>query len=178
MSEPTAPPATFMAGTTVEFRRSLPDFPANDGWTLKFVLRGPSVLDGTVTPDGADHLVAFAADDTAELDPGIYTWAELATKGGKTLPGDSGRLTVERNLLTALAGEAQSDNERILAALNCRIKGRITADAEAYAIDGVQVSRIAIEKLEQLKGVYESRVASERRGGAPRQPIRTAFTPL
>jgi len=176
MDTPSVPPAQIIAGTTVDFRRTYADFPANDGWALTFSLAGRSTATFTATADGADHVFALPAVETAALLPGVHRWYEQATKGAIVKPGESGTLLIEANPAAALGGELESKNERILALLETRLEGRITEDMDAYAVDGVQVSRIPFDQLRECIADYRALVAAERRGGINRPPLHYAFT--
>jgi len=180
MDELTELPKSFVAGDTVEYRRTFSDFPANDGWTLEAFIRGEKTINATVTTDGADFLVSYSATDTAKLDkPGIHKASERVTKAGKSYTIWSSPVDVSLNLSTAVNGEAQSWNERVLAALKDRYLGRVFEDLEAYGLpDNVTVARIPFDSLPKHIANFDARVAAERRGGAPRPPIHATFTPL
>jgi hypothetical protein len=52
-------------------------------------------------------------------------------------------------------------NERILIAIAARLEGRVTADQEQVQINGTAITRIPIEKLSALRGIYEGKVWRE-----------------
>ena len=159
-------PESFAAGTTVEYTRSLADFPANDGWTLKVYLRGDGTANATVTPSGADYLVEFPAATTAPLAAGPYEWFEEATKSGKVKSAGSGSVIVTPNIAAAGAGDLLSDAEKTLAALRAKRDGRLTADQEMIQVDNMAITRIPFELLEDLITRYQKIVNAQRRGSA------------
>lgn len=159
-------PASFAAGETVEYTRSLSDYPANDGWTLAVHLRGDATANATVTPSGADYGVVFEAAKTAGLPAGRYEWAEIATKVGVVKQAATGSVIVTPNIATAGAGALKSDAEKTLAALQAKRDGRLTADQETIQVDGMAISRIPYDSLEEHIRRYQAIVNAELRGSA------------
>ena len=73
-------PGKIVAGDTLEWRESLPDYPAGDGWTLHVVIyNADASYPITATADGDDHLVQVAASDTAVWSPGRYELTSYVT---------------------------------------------------------------------------------------------------
>lgn len=183
MSVLTEMPERFAAGTTVELLLTSTDYPANDGWTLSLSLAGAGVLTVAGASSGADHAITLTAAQTADLPAGSYRWALDASKAGTVKRFASGRLAVEPNLAAAGAGDLQSTNEKILAAIEAVIASRLgTAtgslpkDIESYAIDGIAVTKIPMEQLERMRTRYAFAVAREKRGGGIGRQHRIAFT--
>jgi len=182
MATETEVPESFAAGTTVKFTITDPDHPADDGWGMNFVLAGAGVLSSTGQATAKSHAFTLAATATAELPAGSYRWALTATKGEEVEEVDDGRLTVKPNLAAAGAGDLQSSNEKLLAAIDAMIAkrmgtgtGSLPQDIEAYSIDGVTVTKVPLEQLQKSRVVYAYAVNRERGGGIGRQH-RIAFT--
>ena len=122
------------------------------------------------------------APTNATLTAGTYYFAEKVEKAGEVLRVGSGRVTVEPNLATALAGDLQSPNERMLKAVNAVIEARlgtstgVPKDVEAYSIDGIAVTKIPLERLMILRTQLSTTVARERRGGGIGRLYRYTFT--
>lgn len=134
-------------------------------WALHYVLR--PVAGGTpitlVATWGADeYRLTRAASDTANDAPGAYSWTAFAINDGTgdraTL--DSGRVHI---LLDPVQenGDLRSAAERILAAIEATIEGRVSKDAESYSIEGRSISRTPIDDLLRLQGIYQRKVAAE-----------------
>src|SRR5712691_12530804 len=95
-------PDTVVAGDTLDFTVSVPDYPATSGWTLKYRLtprfaaptQAAIVL--TATASGVDYSVQASPATTAAWSPGAYTWARWVEKAGarQTL-SESGQLEVK-----------------------------------------------------------------------------------
>lgn len=159
------------AGETVQWTRYVGDYPSTDGWTLKYYFRGASVFDVAGAPDPAGYLMTIAAADTANVTPGTYRWGAFVEKGaGAGLERrrvDEGVLQIEPNFATAAAGTMQTHAERMLAAIEARLEGRLQsgADMEQYGVAGRQVMKIPFEKLQAARVKYQFEVARQRNGG-------------
>ena len=154
-------PEAFAAGTTVKYSRTLPDYPANAGWTLRLLLAGANVLAVTATPNGADYLITITAEQSGTLAAGTYKCAEEVSKAGETYIVASGTVIVEPNLAAALAGQHQSKNERLLELVDTLLAGRVVKDLEAYGIDGMTVSKIPFLELAGYRASLAAAVARE-----------------
>lgn len=102
---PSKPPQELRAGDTAQWRRSLPAYPAGDGWLLKYTLMGTAGAynfdaDIDADIDGDDYQVTVAASVTKDWAPGRYMLTEYVTK-------DSDRYTLattNTKVLPDLAG--------------------------------------------------------------------------
>jgi hypothetical protein len=158
-NELTELPASFRAGTTVEYTRTLADYPAGDGWTLTLHLAGVSVTSVEATADGNSFVVTIPATKTAALGAGLYRWIERVDLDGDVYDVDSGRVKIEPDLATAAAGDEQGWLERAVLALRAHLEGRLEAGMESYAIAGRQVAKIPIKEAADLLAIFESRLA-------------------
>lgn len=161
---PTVPwgePTRVRAGDTWLWRRTFPDYPASEGWTPKYAIRGITALAwdaAWAVASGEEWTVTIPATTTAGLDAGAYEWAVLVAGSGAYAGREhtvaTGVLEILPDLEAAGAGDRQSHVERTLAVLEAAIEGRLTADMEHYIINGRQVTRIAMLDLVRLRGVY------------------------
>jgi len=153
-------PKKFSAGTTVAYYRSPADYPVTEGWTLTVHLAGPSRLDVRATQENGFHKFTLSAANTDTLEPGTYRWLERAEKSGAVYDVASGKLTVELNLAKAQEGDAQSENERLLALVRLKLRGRFTSDMETYTVSGPSGTRsIARTPLRELRQIEQSLAA-------------------
>ena len=173
----TSVPDGIQAGATVKLRFSFADFPANDGWTLKFYMAGASVITPVAgAADGADFLVTLGPSVTAPVVAGRYSWEARASKAGDVYVASSGTLEVFADIATANAGDFQTYAERALAALRARLLGRVTDDQQRIQIYGRSIDRIPFEQLRAYESDLMARVRGERSGGKLRN-VHTRFTP-
>jgi hypothetical protein len=171
----TALPPAFAAGTTVQYTRSYADYPANDGWTLTLYLAGAQILNKVATASGADFVITLAATDTDDLTtPGLYRWVERASKSGVVKDVASGTVEVTANLATATAGSLQTTEEKLLAAVDAVIAGKITDDVLQYTIAGRSLTLMSRLDLLELRRKLQWDVARQR--GKTGRTRRLAFT--
>lgn len=117
---PTKEPKTCQAGTSLFFDIAYPDYPASDGWTLRYYLRakhGTDYLDFSadeITADGTGWEVRVPSTRTATLTPGPYSLIARISKDGAIHPVYSGDIAVTAD---ATADAAPSENRAWLTAL-------------------------------------------------------------
>lgn len=169
---PSTEPNSIFAGDTVKWTKTLSDYPSSDGWTLWYSFRGPSELpDQTAAASGSGYLLTIPVSATTPLLAGTYNWTARVSKAGETHTVARGVLTV-----TLVVGAiVQSHNEKMLAAINAALEGRVVADMQQYTIGGRMVTKIPFEKLMHYKGVYEARVARDRNPGQLGVPVAFGF---
>lgn len=151
---PTSPPTEIVAGDTVKFEYVVSDYPTSEGWALKGSLRGENAIEASVATVDDVHTVTFAAADTVTLEPGRYILA-LRVEGSAAYAGE--QYEVHRSVVLvapsvedALAGELHSLAERLVAAGEAKLLGRVTDEhlIETYGVAGRTVTKVAIEKLD------------------------------
>ena len=180
---PTTPPERLTQGDTHEWTRSLPDYPADDGWTLTYYW---------VQPDGAPEVTLAAVQDgstagyratiaaaTAALftELGTYLWREVVTKAAETITVGRGRLEI----LDPLTGSTDRRLwlEKMVAALEAKSEGRATAQQLSYSIDNRSLSLMSLTEvldvrdrlLQELEGVLAEEAREN--GHTVRRRVRT-----
>lgn len=159
LTELTALPESFSAGTTVAYRKSFADYPASAGWTLTLWLAGATVTSIEAASDGDEFVVTIAATDTASpFAPGLYKYVERVSYDGDVYEVGSGTVSIEDNLAEATDGSSQVWLERAVEALQAHLEGRLSAGLESYSIAGRAVSKIPIKEADVLLTSYEARL--------------------
>ena len=156
MKTPTVEPQSIIAGDSVTWQRSLPDYPASAGWVLGYALRGPKNIDFDATADGDSHLVAVAASVTAPWPAGFYTITSFAKKAGE-------RYTVETGSLEVLPDPAglnavqdlRPHCKKVLDAIEAVLEGKATKDQQEYEIDGIRIKRMEFDALLRVRSLYQ-----------------------
>lgn len=161
---PDKEPTTVTAGDTIQWQIALPDYPATDGWTLKYALRGSAgVINITSSASGSDHLVSITAATSATWSYGDYQWTRYVEKGaGTTLERvtlASGTITIERNWAgVTTATDTRSHVKRVLDAIEAVLEGRAGRSDAEYEIDtgGMRrrIKSIPISELIALHSRY------------------------
>ncbi len=177
LSIPFGVPGELIAGESWNWEDQFQDFPISDGWgALTYHLRGIDVIDiaaPRVTNDGSVWTVlTLPADTTAKL-PGKYEWyarvaAAAGTYAGQQRTAKRGTVYVRPNPVTAVAGARQSFNEKMLAQVEQEISARIPGTGAGHvsiAVNGENLTKLDLEKLEDMRRHFSNLVAMERRKG-------------
>lgn len=162
-----------VAGDTLDFTVSVPDYPASDGWTLKYSLtarfstptQSTITLTASTNDNGADYDIEVAPATTADWAAGYYTWARWVEKSGarQTLT-ESGTLQILADPeLTAQGHDSRTHARKVLDAIEAVIENRATLDQESYTINGRSLNRTPIAELLKLRTIYRNEVEAEYR---------------
>lgn len=135
---------------------------------VDLVLRVEGGFSLRVTGERTGTLIRFTAApaQTAPVPPGAATWALIET----SVLGDwrhtlaTGRVQIAPDPVNML--DARAPAERILAAIEATIAGRVTKDADSYSIEGRSIARTPIPDLLRLRQLYKSEVAALRNPNA------------
>lgn len=174
---PQCEPTSFAANETAQWTRAFGDFPAADGWTLRYYFRGPDTFDVVADGSGSAWLVTVKPGDTQGKAAGLYRWTAFAERGAAaTLERYSvatGLLTLTPDLTTAAAGALQSFEEQALPIVEAALKGTLTKAQAAFTINGTAVTKFSPAELERLRVKYRKAIRLRRgRGKLPAVEVR------
>jgi hypothetical protein len=158
-----------IAGDTLDFVDTVPEFSAADGWVLKYQLvpRFTTPVQAAITLTATtyevtDFRVQAAAATTAAWKAGAYHWARWVEFAGVRQSLGSGELTVKDNPATAAQGyDGRSHARKVLGAIEAVLEGRATKDQEEYTIEGRSLKRTPIKDLLVLRDTYRTEVRTE-----------------
>lgn len=178
-------PQTIQAGDTLGWKDALPGFPASQGWSLTFSLRGPAAHDIPASTDGDGFSVLVPAAETAQYSPGLYGWtAKVSHADGRTYTVETGRLTILADLAASSEPiDPRTDSRRVLDAINAVIEKRASIDQQSMTVNGRSLQRTPLPDLLRLKSHFENIVATEeraekiRKGQDPGGRILVRFAP-
>jgi hypothetical protein len=165
---PSCEPSQFVAGDTVQWTKSLADFVPSDGWTLKYRFTNPIVgaeiaaANVACTPNAAGYWDVSVSAANSLVAAGVWRligWVSNVA-GERHVIFDE-EMTILADATTVSPTGLLTPNERILIAIAARLEGRVTADQEQVQINGTAITRIPIEKLSALRGIYEGKVWRE-----------------
>lgn len=155
-------PDTLRAGDNLQFYKTLPDFLPADGWTLKYNLRGKSIIDFTAGTNGADHYVNVTAATTRDWQPGAYSLRGYVTDGTNIYTVITGMIEITDDFVDVNETfDPRSHAKRTLELIESALEGRIPNGMENYSIAGRQISKIPIKDLRQLYDKYKQDVIME-----------------
>lgn len=158
-------PRSFVSGATVPWSKSLPDYPASEGWILSYSFRGPDAagIDVQATADGDDYLVTIPATDS-DVDAGTYYWQAKVEKSGEVYFVGEGQTIVKADLTgTAAAYDGSSDAEIIYTHLIALWKTKTLQIQAEYTIAGRQMKFESYTELLLAIKAAAATVREERR---------------
>jgi hypothetical protein len=158
----TTEPACVTAGDTVQWLKSLPDYPADDGWVLGYVLiNAASKITLGSTASGADHLVGATAAASAAWASGAYEWQARVSRSGEVFTVGRGRMQVLPSLSAATTLDTRSSARRGLEAVEAYMADGNNIKAAGYTIAGRTLNRYTLADLIALKSHLQAEVVRE-----------------
>lgn len=153
-----------IAGDTLDFRTSVPSYPASAGWTLTYRMMprsGGVAITFNAGADGDDYRVQVGASTTANWAPSEYSWSAYVAKAGERYTVEQGLATILANLGTATNFDGRSHARKVLDAINAVLEGRASKDQQEYTIGDRSLKRTPIPDLLVLRDRYQMEVANE-----------------
>lgn len=159
---PTTEPSEVVAGDTVSWEKSIADYPATDGWTLKYrVINSAGKIDITATADGADYLVDESPATSAAWAAGQYTWVSYVEKSGARHTVGRGSITVKPDLAAeSTSYDTRTTAKKTLDAIETWLTSRDLGVAE-YEIAGRRMKYIPVAELLSLRSKLKAEVTRE-----------------
>lgn len=154
-------PLEIAAGDTLSWTRTFNDYPAGDGWVLKYAFRGPAVVNLTSAADGDSHVTTIAVDTFTTA--GTYFVQGYVEKGSERRTVYSGRLKVTPNLAAIASGtyEGRSHAQKVVDAIEAVIEGRASKDQQEMWIDGEKLVRTPVADLLKLRDRYRQELSAQ-----------------
>ena len=161
---PTSEPAQLRAGETLQFIRSLTDYPADQGWTVNYSLRGIAAtkIDFSSTPSGKDHAVTVPFDTTSGWLPGSYKGVGIVTDGTTAKQIWSGNVQILPNLAAMDGGvDTRTPNRIALDNVRAVLAGRASSSILKSEVEGTTLERISHADLIKLESYLAVKVRNE-----------------
>lgn len=152
-----------IAGDTLDFTTSAPDYPASAGWSLVFKLiprTSGSVITITSTASGDDHQCQVGASTTAAWAAGNYSWSSRVTNGTEQYSLEQGSIVIKPDPATATTLDNRSHARKMLENIEAWLESRDPAVAE-YEIAGRKMKYTPPDVLYLLKSRLTAEVAAE-----------------
>ncbi len=170
MTIPTTEPKIFTKGETVQWTKTLSDYPSTL-WTLVYYFRGrTNGFNVTCTNDGTDFVAEIP--DITDNNAGVYQWQAKVSKGSQNYIVGSGTCEILEDLSAIdIAGtyDGRLQSEIDLAAVKEILSGKASKDVQEYAIGNRQLKHIPIADLIQLKRELTRDVINDKRARAKRK---------
>jgi len=157
-----------IAGDTLDFLDSVPEYPPADGWTLRYYLvpQFATPVQATIVieaiTEGADYRTQEAAGVTATWPPGKYTWTRRVEKAGPINQSiGTGVLAIKPNLATVAQGyDGRSHARKMLDTINAAMEA-FSIGVKQYTIGSRSMTKQDIPELLTLRDRYRAEVANE-----------------
>lgn len=160
-----------VAGDTLSFTTSTPDYPASAGWALVYKLIPAVAGEGvaitlTSSADGDDHKVTASSAATALWTPASYTWVAYATQAGERYTLNQGVIQILPDPASAASLDGRSSARKALDAVEAYLADKTNLSAAEYQIAGRQLRRHSLPELwahrDRLKFEVTREEAAER----------------
>lgn len=164
-----------IAGDTLQFTTSVPDYPASGGYTLTYRLV-PRVSGAPITitaaASGDDYAVSVAAAATAAWTAGEYSWTAYVTLGAARYTQGSGQVTILPDPATMAAGTDTRSQAEIALAAAKQAFAAWSPVSKSFTIGDVSKTYSSPAEIRQVitywQGVVDAeRAAADRAAGRP-----------
>ncbi len=163
---PPTEPASIQAGDTICWQRTLPDYPASEGWQLSYrLISAAARIDVVATTEGDAYLVTIAAVTSAAYAPGPYTWQASVTRATERYTVGQGELTIKPDWAFAGHADARSPATRALADLRAALLKWLSTSGQVqeYEIAGRRMRFATAFEIRERIRMAESEVRREAR---------------
>lgn len=177
VATPCAPPARLTAGDSWSWEIADPaEYPSAE-FVLSYALApaaGGAVVEVEAeAPSAVAVAFKLGASATASLAPGRWRWSLLAADAALDMREAIASGTFEVLADPLASGDTRTAARRILDAIDATIAGKVTKDAQSYAIEGRTISRIPLPDLMAARTRYAAIVRREGgRGPITYRPMR------
>lgn len=136
-------PSSFIAGDSLRWLLSYPDYPAAD-WTLSvFLVKDGEQIIIPSSADGDSHLILVPAAITADYSPGSYRYHASVSDGTDRVTVETGAIAVLPDFAEQTTGyDARDWLDKAIEALQASIEGRASKTQLEHAISGTQIRHI------------------------------------
>ncbi len=150
-------PPNLVAGTTLGFTETVPDYPASGTSAFFYALVMPDRhLLLKSEPEGDAYKFHVLPSHTQHWQPGIYTWQSYIDSGDDRYLINSGALEVKPGFNQQFDGfDARSHVKKVLDAIESVIERRATKDQMGYTIEGRTLERTPIPDLLKFRDQYK-----------------------
>lgn len=153
-----------VAGDSLSFRTSVPDFLPTAGYALRYRLvpRGAGSAQVLVaTADGDEYVIAVPASTTANWTPGAYSWHAYVTNGADRFTVGTGQITIRPDPATVAAGtDTRTQAEKALQDAKTALAAW-TPTKRQYSIGDVSMVFNSAAEIVKVIEYWQAEVASE-----------------
>lgn len=173
MNEPTE----ITAGFGYEWTETLSDYPADDGWTLKYKgLNASNKIEITAAADGSGYSIELLPSETADYAAGTYEFYKYVEHtDGEKYQISKYTVDIYANPITADTLDTRTHARKMFEALESLEIGRATKSQKSFSIAGRAIEYLTPEEIIKWKNYYK-RVMNAEEGIPPVRKRLTTFT--
>jgi hypothetical protein len=176
---PTSVPTELTVGDTWTWTVPAGSFPAGEGWGRSFRFLGSGLaFEVPALAVGDGFQASYAMASTANVDPGTYQVVEIADNGTSRHTVARATVVVHPDPDVVDDGSHRAHDEKMLAAIEAVLEGRVTEDMESYSILGRSLQRIPFRELMQYRAIYAQKVRRARSGSGTYDRVSVQFGPV
>ena len=178
-SIPTVEPAYFIAGDTVKWEILLPEYPASEGWTLKYALiNAHAVISLISTTEGASHVIDIHANISKTYTPGTYYWQSFVenANASERYSINTGTMEIITSYDTDTPKDVRSKVQQIYEALEATIQGRADSAQLSRRVGDRQLQYMSAAELIKWRNFYKNEYNKELGIGGKRTTIKVRFS--
>lgn len=181
MATATTEPDSVRAGDTIAWQKTLSDFPASSGWTLKYrLINAAGSIDIVASASGADHLVSVSATTSATWQPGTYQYQSYVTKAAERYTVAIGSVEILPNLAAQVAGyDTRSTAKKTLEQLEAAHADYVSKGqgiTQRYTIQDREIWFRSAADIIKLMNYYRNLVAQEEAAAAIKDGVKKLRT--
>lgn len=164
-------PAIMTAGDSFAWKKTLSDYPADDGWILTYSLVNASgQIKFNAVANGAAHAVALLIATTAAWDAGVYRYQATVKKADQRKVVDSGTVEILADFETATAGlDARPHCFIMRDSLQALFEGKATSDQLSLSINNRSISLLSPSEVIEWLDYYRAQCVAYDRSERTRQ---------
>ena len=188
---PTLEPQSLIAGDTLQFDRSFPNFSPADGWALAYTLtlvgKTPIQINGgVIASTGGTWNINVPGSTTVNYAAGRYRWLAYV-KGSGSFSGQrfvvaEGVIEIKANPETAdTTTDYRSQAKKNLDAIDAVLANRSAADVQSYKINDRELVKMRVSELLGLRSYWYQAYKAERIAAGesfPSRNVGAAFGPV
>lgn len=170
-------PKEITAGFQYSWTESLSDYPADNGWVLKYILLNASnKIEFESIPDNSSHLIELTPETTDEFIAGVYTlYKYVEHTDGRKFQITSFSYTINASPISATTLDTRTHARKMLEALEALELGRASVQQKAFSIAGRSIEYLTPEEIIKWKNHYQRVVFAEENKSVSKRRL-TQFT--
>ncbi len=182
---PTYEPLIFRAGDTVNWTKTLDDFPTSEGWELSYrFINSVNKIDFLAVISAQLYSISLSATTTAAYKSGIYSWSSAVTLGAVRHSVANGKITIQPDLAAVSSDgyDLRSDAKKALDDVNVAMAAHgKNAWSQSYSIAGRSMTFKSVDDFFKFRAKLITEVRAEEaadrilNGKSPQNKLKVRF---